>query len=192
MIRRMGRIGVAGFLAAILAAGCGKSETVVIETESAKGGTEAAPAAAEALPAGLLLDAAPEGAKSLEEVKKSAREGDSVVLRGRVGGALDPFVKGRAMMTVADAGLVPCSEMEMGEDGCITPWDYCCEAPESLKAKVATIEVDGADGRPLKADLRGAGGIAPLDTVVVVGKVGPRPDPAILVIHATGIYREPR
>ena len=50
--------------------------------------------------------------------------------------------------------------------------------------------MDGADGRPLRVDLKGAGGIAELKTVTVVGTVGPRPDPAVLVVRATGIFVE--
>jgi len=77
-----------------------------------------------------------------------------------------------------------------GEDHCPTPWDYCCESPENLTANSATVEVVGADGRALRAALRGWNGLQPLKTVVVKGVVGPRPAPGVFVVRATGIFVE--
>lgn len=145
------------------------------------------PAAKDALPAGLALTAAPEGAKDVKAVKAAAKEGDDVVIRGRIG-TLTPFVEGYAAMTIVDPSLVPCNEMQM-EDGCKTPWDYCCAPTEELTAGTATIQVAGADGRPLKHDLR-LEGHKPLSWVVVKGKVAARPDPKVLVVNATGIFVE--
>ena len=51
-------------------------------------------------------------------------------------------------------------------------------------------QVVGADGRPLKASLEGVGGIEGLKVILVKGVVGPRPDPNVLVINATGIFVE--
>jgi hypothetical protein len=143
--------------------------------------------AAEPLPAGLQLAAAPAGAVDVKALKPAAKEGDEVVIRGRIG-TLTPFVEGYAAMTIVDPSLVPCNEMEM-EDGCKTPWDYCCTAPEEITASSATIQVVGADGRPLRSDLSAAG-YKPLSWVVVKGKVGARPDPKVLVVNATGIFVE--
>src|SRR5689334_10527410 len=80
----------------------------------------AAPKAAETLPADLRLAKAPEGAVvGVGALKKTAKEGQEVVLRAVVGGAVSPFVEGRAVMTVADAeAITSCAKMEMGADGC--------------------------------------------------------------------------
>jgi len=140
------------------------------------------------LPDGLFVDAAPQGARNVSEVKASAKEGDVVVVRGRVGGPA-PFVPGRAVLTLADTeNLVACCDRP--EDTCPQPWDYCCESKDDISANSATIQVVGADGRPLKADLNGAGGIEPLAFVVVEGSVGPRPDGNVLVIDARHIHVE--
>ncbi|MCK6480603.1 MAG: hypothetical protein L6R43_10770 [Planctomycetes bacterium] len=174
---------------ALLSSACGDTAPVSAPAAGGAAAGGAAPAAADALPAALFLAAKPEGAVPVGDLKKSAKEGETVVIRGRVGGSKSPFVAGRAVMTLADPKLVPCSEMSM-EDSCALPWDYCCEDRGVLTAHTATVEVDGADGRPLRADLKGAGGIAELKTVTVVGTVGPRPDPAVLVVRATGIFVE--
>jgi len=163
---------------------------------AACGTKEAPPAAppkpADALPAELRLAKAPEGTVvGVGALKKSAKEGDEVVLRAVVGGAASPFVAGRAVMTVADADAVTsCAKMEMGADGCKTPWDFCCTPKDVLLANTATVRFAGPDGQPLKGDLRGWKGIEALKVVVIRGVVGPRPDPAVLVIDAKGIFVE--
>jgi hypothetical protein len=145
------------------------------------------PAAADPLPAGLLVKTAPAGAKDVLAVKAVAKEGEKVVLRGRIG-TLSPFVEGLAAMTLVDSSLTPCNEMTM-EDGCPTPWDYCCTPPDALRAGSATVQVVGADGSPLRHDLR-LEGLAPLWHVVVEGTVAPRPDAKVLVVSATSIHVE--
>ena len=77
-------------------------------------------------------------------------------------------------------------------DGCQTPWDYCCMSPEQLTANLATVQIIDDQGRPLAVDLTSHSKIKPLATLVVRGTVGPRPDPAVLVINATGIFVEPK
>lgn len=155
---------------------------------AASGSTAKPPVPVDPLPAGLILEASPGDAADVTSVKATARAGDVVIVRGRIGGGVEPFVAGLSAMTIADRKMVPCSEMKM-EDGCKTPWDYCCAAADEKAKGLATIQVVGADGKTLRADLRTAG-LAPLWTVVVKGKVGPRPDPKVLVIDAEGIFVE--
>ena len=169
-------------------AGCGEKAPPPVKTGAGEPGV-AAPAAAASLPEGRFLKAKPAGGVPGGALKQTAKEGDAVVLRGRIGGNGSPFVGGRAVMTLADPKLVPCSEMPM-KDSCELPWDYCCEDRGVLTAHTATVEVDGPDGRPLRTDLKGAGGLAELKTVTVVGVVAPRPDPAVLIVRATGIFVE--
>jgi hypothetical protein len=166
---------------AMLAAGCGAKDEP----------PPPAVVAADPFPMALRLEKAPEGAVEVGALKKSAKEGQEVVLRARVGGADDPFIAGRAVMTVADMkAIMSCADMDMGEEGCKTPWDYCCTPREELLANTATIRVAGPDGQPLKAGLRSWKGIEPLKVVVIRGIVGPRPDPAVLVVDAQGIFVE--
>ena len=141
------------------------------------------------LPAGLFVDAAPEGALDVTVVKDSAKEGDTVIVRGKVGGTMEPFAAGRAAVVLGSEVSIQSCEVREG-DGCETPWDYCCMTREALTAGTLTVQVLGADGRPLKASLQGANGIDHLTVLVVKGTVGKRPDPAVLVVNAEAIYVE--
>ncbi len=133
----------------------------------------------------MLLASEPADAKSVAEVKRTAKIGDEVLFRGRVGGRTDPLVADRAIMTVADMELVPCNARH--GDACPTPWDYCCETPEDLKSRTITVQAVGTDGKPLKADWRGAG-IKPLGEVVVRGRIASLGEGQPIIVNATGIH----
>src|SRR5688500_18099871 len=75
--------------------------------------------AADPLPANLVLSEAPANAKNVGDVVKDAKEGDEVVVTGKVGGRKEPFVAGRALMTVVDATQPSCKDIE--GDNCPTP-----------------------------------------------------------------------
>jgi hypothetical protein len=141
----------------------------------------------EDLPAGLILKEAPAGAKDVSVLKKDAKEGDEVVIRGQVGGDVKPFVKNRAIVRIVDMKLPACNAKP--GDSCKTPWDFCCETPEAIKANSATIECCTADGKPLKVELKGMNGIDHLSVVVVKGKVSSRVGDN-LIIQASGIFVE--
>src|SRR4051794_39087610 len=66
----------------------------------------------------LVLAAEPAGAKGVIEVRKSAKDGDEVVVVGRVGGSVRPFTEGRSSFLIMDPSLPP-------TETCSTPWDYC-------------------------------------------------------------------
>ena len=159
-------------------AGCGESESAT-ETDTAS--TSAS------LPAGLMLDASPGDARGVAAVRKSASDGNQVIVAGVVGGRADPIADGRAIFTLLDDAIPTCDEMSM-DDGCTTPWDACCEPQETITAHVASVQVVDDDGRPLELGLAGAGGIAPGDRVTVVGTFEPSPDGAAATINATGIH----
>lgn len=131
----------------------------------------------------LVLAAAPAGAKEIVELKKTVKAGDEVVLRGVVGGRDKPFTDGRAQVMLMDATLKSCKDIP--GDACKTPWDYCCE--NDIPQKAATVQVVDAEGKLIKADLRGFGGLKPLSEVVVKGKVD-RAEPDNLVVNATGVF----
>lgn len=133
-----------------------------------------------------LVSAMPDGAIDVAELKLTAKEGDSVVIRGRIGGSTQPFAPDIAVFTIVDPAVPSCADA--ADDHCATPWDYCCETPESMARTTATIQVLDAAGQPISGTVESAG-LAPLDTVVVVGTVGPRPDPRVLTIRATGVHR---
>ena len=148
-------------------------------------------AAAAALPSTLFLKSAPANPKDVCDVVESAKPGESVFVRGVIGGSVDPFVNHRAIMTIADRKMKSCEDMG-GEDHCKTPWDYCCEPRDSLKVKLASVQIVGPDGKVLKSDLKGQGELNPSRRVVVEGKVAPESTKDSLVINATGVFVEPK
>ena len=73
------------------------------------------------------------------------------------------------------------------DDKCTTPWNYCCETPETIAKHSAMIQVVDAAGNPLGVGLKGANGLKELSDVVVQGTVKEAKD-KILIINATGFY----
>jgi len=133
-----------------------------------------------------VLTTAPDNAETVLALKASAKEGDEVVLRGRIGGRMEPLTAGSSVFTVVDLQLPHCGQNP--GDSCRTPWDYCCETPETIAANSATIQIVDAGGRSLDSS-PAEHGFAPLDEVIVIGSVAPRPDDRVLTLRATGVYR---
>lgn len=157
--------------------GCGEETST-----SSNGSASATPASAT-----FLLASAPAGAVDIVSAKQTAKEGDTITVRGKIGGRVEPMSEGSAVFVVMDLSEQSCDELHA--DRCPTPWDYCCTPPDAIKAKSATVQIVDASGRALEIDL-GDAGLSPLDRVVVVGEVGPRPNEDVLIIRATGVYRE--
>ncbi|KPK39827.1 MAG: hypothetical protein AMJ65_11115, partial [Phycisphaerae bacterium SG8_4] len=67
---------------------------------------------------------------------------------------------------------------------------YCCAVAEDLQQHRATVKVVDAQGETLRADLKGAGEIEELKTLVVKGMVAEGSDRNNLVVNAQGIYVE--
>ncbi|MGB7160400.1 MAG: hypothetical protein WBD40_20195, partial [Tepidisphaeraceae bacterium] len=128
---------------------------------------------------------APDGAIELAAARKQAKPGDEIIVRGRIGGSKDPLAANRAILTLLDSAVPTCEKSPM--DTCPTPWDACCEPPETLAANTATIQVVDATGRPLKTGLGGVNGIEPMKELVIIGRVKGQEANA-LIIEATGIY----
>ena len=172
--------GLASMAVAVAVAGCDRKSQTATEQP-------AAAANAEALPPSLALAEAPAGANDVLAVRSGAKEGDAVVVRGRVGGSRSPFVDGRASMQIVDASMKACGE-GTPMDECKTPWDYCCSEPKDIAAHSASVQVVGADGKPLRASLSGFAGLKPLSKVTVKGTVAKSADSGALVINATGVH----
>jgi hypothetical protein len=156
-------------------AGCGDSSTPADD-----GSAQTSPVATS-----WLLADMPAGAVPVLQVKQTAREGDQVVVRGRIGGRSDPLSHDVAVFVMMDPVLLSCRDRG---GPCKKPWDYCCETLETITAHSATVQLVDDARSPMAIDL-GGHGFEPLDEVVVVGTVAPRPNEAILVIHAQQIHR---
>lgn len=128
----------------------------------------------------LLLDAEPAGAKGVIQTRKEARDGDTVVLVGRIGGSAKPFTEGRASFLIVDPSLKP-------ESDCDCPWDFCELPKEELAAARATVKFVDRQGKTLTAGGKELFGVKELSTVVVTGKAN-RDDKGNLIVVASGLF----
>ena len=172
-------------MAGALVVGCDRSET----TSSSAAPEPSAKAQATTLPAGLVLASAPAGAKTVKEVRASAKDGDEVVVRGVIAGRVDPIAENRAILTLLDPAMKTCNQLP--GDQCKTPWDACCEQSEDIAANSATVQVVDEKGTVVKMGLASIAGIKPLKEVVVKGKLKLSPDGKAAVVDATGLYVTP-
>ncbi len=110
-----------------------------------------------------LLTEEPQGAAGVAEARQADAEEVTVV--GRVGGSPNPFVEGMAAFTIVDPKIPSCA----GEEGCPTPWDYCCTL-DQVKDGIAMVKVVDSQGKPVAADAKKLLGIQELSMVVVRGE----------------------
>jgi hypothetical protein len=160
-------------LAGVLAAGCGRDNAP--KNDGADGDVKKD-----------LLSEEPAGAQGVIEARKHARDGDEVVVVGRIGGAKSPWIEGRAGFWIVDPSFKPCNERD--DDDCKTPWDYCCDDPDELRKGTATVKFVDEQGKTVQQDARKLLGLKELQTVVVQGKAK-RDEKGNLTILASGIYR---
>ena len=102
-------------------------------------------------------------------------------------GRIANVVAGFAVFTLMDSSLPYCGEKNK-EDGCKTPWDYCCESSDTRTANSLLVEVRDAKGKPIAGSL---GDLRLLDAVTVVGKLT-KDEHGNHVLLATGWHRDAR
>lgn len=152
--------------------GCG-GEPTTTTTENSKPTSDSATYKASTEPAGAL----PVG-----DARKSAKNEDNIVLVGRIGGSVKPFVDGIAAFTIVDPKVPYCAE----EEGCPTPWDYCCEQ-NAVKENIATVKLVDKNGKPVMQDARELLGVKELNMVVVQG-VASRDEEGNLSVQADQVF----
>jgi hypothetical protein len=135
-----------------------------------------------------LLATEPADAKGVIQLREQSKDGDAIVVVGRVGGSKEPYVKGRAAFTIVDPSYQSCDER--GES-CETPWDYCHATKDEMTRATALVKVVDAQGKTLAHDVQDLLGIKPLQTVVVQGRAK-RDDNGNLTVLADRIYIRPR
>ncbi|QQL45595.1 hypothetical protein [Sulfuriroseicoccus oceanibius] len=138
----------------------------------------------------IIASTAPADAIAIAKAQDSVQPGDEVTVSGKVMGRKDPFVDGRAMLVLGDPNEITSCDMIEG-DGCPTPWDVCCDDPETIKQSVATIQVVDAEGKLLKQGIKGVGGIKELSQLTVTGVVAEGSNGDNLIINASSIYVQP-
>ena len=137
----------------------------------------------------IISTTAPEGALSVVEARAAAKPGEAIVLRGKVGGKMQPISDAVAILVLADEKAITSCD-HMPDDPCKTPWDYCCEVPSKIAASTATIQVQGEDGKLLRSTLRGVGELKELSYLVIAGTVDAASTAEALIINAETIHVE--
>lgn len=151
----------------VFAVGCGSSEVTVNRS---------------GVDASFLFDSEPAGAMPVGQARESAQDGDEVTLVGLIGGSTEPFVDGLAAFTIVDPKVNYCPP----EEGCPTPWDYCC-TQDQVKVNIATVKIVDATGKPVAKSARELLGVKELSTVVVKGKAA-RDDQGNLTVAANQVF----
>lgn len=156
------------------AAGCNSSP--VLQESETKGDSASSQYLAVVEPAGAL----PVG-----EARKSVKDDQAVTLVGIIGGSSEPFVDGLAAFTIVDPKVPYCS----ADEGCPTPWDYCC-TQDQVKGNIATVKIVDDAGKPVAADARKMLNVKELSTVVVQGTAR-RDDQGNLTVAASKVIVRP-
>jgi hypothetical protein len=132
-----------------------------------------------------VVDSEPAGAIPVGEARQQVEDQQDVTLFGTIGGSAEPFVDGLAAFTIVDTAVPYCA----ADEGCPTPWDYCC-TQNQVKDNIATVKVVDDEGNPVADDARALLGVKELSTVVVKGKAQ-RDDQGNLTIAASEVYVRP-
>ena len=129
-----------------------------------------------------VADAEPADAVPVGTARESVEDDEAVTLVGTIGGSSEPFVDGLAAFTIVDPKVPYCAP----DEGCPTPWDYCC-TQDQVKTNIATVKIVDESGKPVADDARTLLGVKELSTVVVQGKAQ-RDDKGNLTIAATKVF----
>lgn len=132
----------------------------------------------------VRLKSKPAGALNVAEARKDVKDKQDIVLVGRIGGEEKPFVDGVAAFTVVDLSLKSCA----ADEGCPTPWDYCC-VTDQLPANKAFVKVVDASGKPIASSAKDLLGAKELSVVTVQGKAS-RDEAGNLTVLASGVFVE--
>jgi hypothetical protein len=170
---------VMALLALALIAGCSNEP----ESTSGTGGAGVGPSDAGQA---YILSSEPDGAVDVIAAREDAENDADIVVVGRIGGQVDPWVEGLAAFTIVDESLADCSQIE--GDSCPTPWDYCC-ASGVAEARTLVKFVDES-GEVVETDAKELLGLTELQTVVVQGKAQVDAD-GNLTILASKVFVRP-
>ncbi len=129
-----------------------------------------------------LVQSEPVGAVPVGEARDKTEDGQEVTLVGIIGGSSKPFVDGLAAFTIVDPKVPYCAANE----GCPTPWDYCCQT-DAVKDNIATVKIVDDTGKPVGQSARDLLNVNELATVVVKGKAK-RDDQGNLTVAANQVF----
>ena len=125
------------------------------------------------------LTAEPAGAIDVIDFREQAKDGQAVVVLGRIGGGVKPWIEGRAAFVLADERVSASCEEECDEN--------CTLCAEELASATTLVKVLGEDGKVVPVDARKLLGLADNQIVVVRG-IANRDKGGNVSISAEGIY----
>jgi hypothetical protein len=131
-----------------------------------------------------VLAEEPDGAIGVMAARDSAQDGEPVVVVGRIGGAVNPWIEGRAAFVLLDASMTIAANRTKAEGNTIC-LDDCCAKERT--ASTTLVKVVDANGRVLPADARKLFDVAVNDMVVVHGKAS-KDAQGNFVVLADGVH----
>lgn len=132
----------------------------------------------------FLLADEPDGAIGVIEARDTAEDGQPLVIVGRIGGAANPWIEGRAAFTLLDASMALVADGTESGEGEICLDDCCAEERGKCTTLVKVID---ADGKLVAADSRKLLGVAEADTVVIQGTAS-KDESGNFTVLAQGVF----
>ena len=126
----------------------------------------------------------PDGAVGVIAARGEAKDGDPIVMVGRVGGAASPWIEGRAAFTLLDASKSVVATGSESKDGEICMGD-CCAGERAECTALVTVVDEGQ--RVIPVDSRQLFGLAANDMVVVRGRAK-KDESGNFVVVADGVH----
>ena len=124
--------------------------------------------------------------RPIHQLREGLEPGAAVAFEGKVMGRTQVFIPGRAAFIVGDpttittCDLIPC-------DDCETPWDACCDDPDTISAGIITVQLVDEEGKVLAHDIREVNGLTELSMVRIEGVVADATGGSSVIVNASRI-----
>ena len=127
-----------------------------------------------------LLPSEPSGALGVVDFKEKAKSGEEVVVVGRIGGGVMPWIEGRAAFLLVDEGApMPCEDDQCGPE--------CKHCAQEIAECTTVVKFMDEQGKTLSIDSRELLGIKEEETVVVRGEAS-RDNEGSVALKASSIF----
>jgi len=127
-----------------------------------------------------LLTSEPADALEILDAKEKAKDGESIVVVGRLGGGIKPWIDGRAAFLLVDTRVEGCGEGDKCDEN-------CPGCSKEMQEASTLVKIFDNDGKVLPVDTRQLLGVKELQTIVVRGKAQ-RDAAGNVTIAAQGVY----
>jgi len=128
----------------------------------------------------FTLASEPPGARDVMDFREQAKDGQPVVVLGRVGGGVKPWVDGRAAFILVDERVKTGCDDEQCEADCV-------QCAQELAEATTLVKFVDEQGKVLPVDARELLGVKEEQTVVIRG-IASRDKAGNVSIAADGIY----